>query len=116
MNGFVLTIEQWALVFGALMPILVGVVTKARAGAGLKSAVLLLLELITGLLTDFFASPNGFDWQGALVNAGVAWATGVVAYHGLWKHTVAPKVIDATARFGVGTNDVGWSSPGRRAA
>jgi len=114
-DGFVLTIEQWALVFGAVMPILVGVVTKANANAGLKAAVLLLLELITGILTDLFASPNGFDWQGALVNAGVAWITGVAAYYGLLKHTVNPVVIDATARFGLGSNEVGWSSP-RRAA
>lgn len=115
MDGFVLTIEQWALVFGALMPIVVGVITKANASAGLKAVLLLLLELITGVLTDFFASPNGFDWRGALLNAGVAWITGVAAYYGLLKHTVSPRIIDATARFGLGTNEVGWSSPHRAA-
>jgi len=98
----ILDLNQWALLFGVLMPILVGVVTKANASAGLKATVLLFLELATGVLTEFFASPQGFDWSNALVNAFAAFITGVAAYYGFLKHTVNPVVIDATARFGMG--------------
>lgn len=97
-----LDLNQWALLFGVLMPILVGVVTKANASAGLKASVLLFLELATGVMTEFFASPGGFDWRHALVNALAAFVTGVAAYYGFLKHTVNPVVVDATARFGMG--------------
>lgn len=98
----ILDLNQWALLFGVLMPVLVGVVTKANASAGLKATVLLFLELATGVMTEFFASPGGFDWRHALVNALAAFITGVAAYYGFLKHTVNPPVVDATARFGMG--------------
>jgi hypothetical protein len=98
----VLNLTQWALLFGALMPVLVGIVTKANASAGLKAVTLLALDAVNGVLTDWFASPNGFDWGGALTATLAAFVTSVAAYYGLLKHTVSPPINRATARVGIG--------------
>jgi hypothetical protein len=99
-----LTLDQWALLFGAVMPIVVGLVTKATAAPALKAALLLFLELLTGVLTEYFTNPLGYDWGGALVNAVAAFVTGVAVYHGFLQHQPAYRatVVDATARFGLG--------------
>jgi hypothetical protein len=113
-----LNLDQWALLFGALMPIVVGLVTKASAAPGLKAAVLLALELLTGVMTEYFASPAGYDWGGALVNALAAFVTGVAVYHGFLQHQPAYRatVIDATARFGLGRASRPGLYRGREAA
>ena len=98
----VLTLSQWALLFGALMPVIVGIVTKANASAGLQAVVLLALDAVNGVLTDFFATPNGFDWGGTLTATLAAFITSVAAYYGLLKHTISPSINRATARVGIG--------------
>lgn len=98
----VLSLTQWALLFGALMPVLVGLVTKANASAGTKAVTLLFLDAVNGVLTDWFATPNGFDWGGALTATLAAFVTSVAAYYGLLKHTVSPAINVATANVGIG--------------
>jgi hypothetical protein len=98
----ILNLAQWALLFAALMPILVGLVTKANASAATKAITLLALDAVNGVLTDWFTTPNGFDWPGALTTTLVAFVTSVAAYYGLLKHTVSPPVNRATATFGIG--------------
>lgn len=98
----IVTLSQWALLFGAVMPIVVGVVTKANASAATKATVLLVLDAVSGVLTDWFASPNGFDWSGALTTALAALVTSVGTYYGFLKHTNNLGLNTATARFGLG--------------
>ena len=97
-----INLSQWSLLFGAIMPVLVGLVTKSTASASLKATTLLVLNAVSGVLTDYFASPNGFDWNGAIINAVAALITSVAAYYGFLKHTISPALNNATANFGIG--------------
>ena len=106
-SNFVLNLTQWSILVGALMPLLVGIVTKKVANPGLKATTLLVLNAINGVLTDWFATPNGFDWSGALVNAIAGLITSVGLYYGFWKNTVSPYLNDATRTFGIGPNPNG---------
>lgn len=97
-----LTIGQWAALIGVVIPVLVGIITKANASAALKAVTLLFLEGLNGVLVEWVATPGGFDWRGALFGAFIAWISGVAAYYGLLRHTVTLPVANATARFGLG--------------
>jgi hypothetical protein len=97
-----LNVSQLALLFGALMPILVGLVTKANASANAKAVTLLVLDAVTGLLTEYFATPNGFDWRNALVSTLAALMTSVATYYGFLKHNGNLGLNKATATFGLG--------------
>lgn len=101
MNEY-LDITQWSLLLGALMPLLVGVVTKLRAPAGVKASTLLVLNAINGVLTDWFATPSGFDIKGALVNALAGLVVSVGTYFGFYRYTVSPALNRATAAIGIG--------------
>jgi cellobiose-specific phosphotransferase system component IIC len=98
-----LTVSQWALLVGALMPMLVGIITKANASANVKAITLLVLDAVGGVLTEYFATPGGFDWRNAVVSALAALITSVATYYGFLKHTNNLGLNTATARFGFGT-------------
>lgn len=102
MNGFVLTLNQWALLFGAVMPVLVGLVTKLNASASLKATTLLVLDAVNGVLTEFFTAPAGFDWGDATVNALTALIVSVATYYGFLKHTISVPLNSATRNVGIG--------------
>lgn len=101
MNEF-LDVSQWALLFGALMPLLVGIVTKRVAQPAVKATTLLVLNAINGVLVDFFATPTGFDWKGAIVNALAGLVTSVGVYYGFLKHTNNLGLNTVTADIGIG--------------
>lgn len=97
-----LNVSQWALLFGAIMPMLVGVITKANASANVKAVTLLVLNAINGVLTEYFATPDGFDWRNAIVTALAALITSVATYYGFLKHNDNLGLNRATATFGLG--------------
>jgi hypothetical protein len=97
-----LDLTQWALLFGALMPLVVGIVTKKVANASVKATTLLVLNAINGIFTDWFATPNGFDWKGAIVNALAGLITSVGMYYGFLKHNENLGLNVVTANFGMG--------------
>lgn len=98
-----LSVSQWALLFGAIMPMLVGLVTKANASANVKAVTLLVLDAITGVLTEYFATPDGFDWRNAVVSALAALITSVATYYGFLKHNDNLGLNKITATFGLGS-------------
>jgi len=98
-----LNVSQWALLVGALMPMLVGLITKANASANTKAVTLLVLDALNGVLTEFFATPDGFDWRNALVSALAGLITSVATYYGFFKHNGNLGLNKATATFGFGT-------------
>lgn len=74
------------VVISLLLPILVDLATSRLASSGLKSSVLLLLSLITGLLTEFLTSLNNgttYDWSTALYGAVISFVLGVASFFGL---------------------------------
>ena len=97
-----LNVSQWALLFGAVMPMLVGVITKANASANVKAVTLLVLNAVNGVLTEYFATPDGFDWRNAIVTALAALITSVATYYGFLKHNDNLGLNRATATFGLG--------------
>lgn len=97
-----LSVSQWALLFGALMPMVVGIITKANASANTKAVTLLVLDALNGVLTEYFATPNGFDWRNAIVSALAALITSVATYYGFLKHNDNLGLNRATATFGLG--------------
>lgn len=97
-----LNVSQWALLFGALMPMLVGIITKANASPNTKAVTLLVLNAVNGVLTEYFATPDGFDWRNALVSALAALVTSVATYYGFLKHNDNLGLNKATAKFGIG--------------
>lgn len=97
-----LNVSQWALLFGALMPMVVGIITKANASANTKAVTLLVLNALNGVLTEYFATPDGFDWRNAIVGALAALITSVATYYGFLKHNDNLGLNRATASFGLG--------------
>src|SRR5688500_11998872 len=97
-----LNVSQWALLFGAIMPMLVGIITKATASANFKAVTLLVLNALNGVLTEYFATPDGFDWRNASVSALAALITSVATYYGFLKHNGNLGLNTATAKIGLG--------------
>lgn len=83
----IVDISQWAVLWGALLPLLVGLATKYTTDSGLKAVLLLALNMVASILDQFFASPDGFDWGGVFINAFAAFVIGVATHYGLWKPT-----------------------------
>jgi hypothetical protein len=97
-----LNVSQWALLFGAVMPMVVGIITKANASANFKAVTLLVLNAANGVLTEYFATPDGFDWRNAIVSALAALVTSVATYYGFLKHNGNLGLNKATATVGLG--------------
>lgn len=100
-----LDLSQWALLFGAIMPMIVGVITNKVAQPRVKAVTLLVLNALNGVLVDFFATPDGFDWKGSIVNALAGLVTSVGTYYGFLKQTNNLGLNDVTADFGYGGGD-----------
>lgn len=88
---------------GIIVPIIVAVIAKKLASPALKAVLNAVLSVIAGALATAAAATGEVDITQIL--NGVMWAaiTSWASYYGFWKPTtIAPKVQDATAGFGVG--------------
>lgn len=92
------------ILVGTLLPLLVGVVTKAVAHSGVKAVLLLLFTAVEGLLiTATQIDGTAVLSAESIIFAAVGWISAVATYFGLWKPSqVATKVQSSTARFGIG--------------
>lgn len=98
---------SWWTVLAALMPVLVGIVTKSGASSALKGTVLLFLDAAYGFLMEWQAAPDGFSLEGAMQHWIVAFVLSVAAYFGWLKDTIVPPVNAATANIGIGAPQTG---------
>jgi hypothetical protein len=90
-----------ATLAGVIVPLLVGIVTKLEAPAGLKAMVNAALTALGGLVATIV--PGDFHWHPFLASWATAWVVSVATYYGLWRPTgVAPAVQQSTATVGVG--------------
>ncbi len=78
-------ISQWALLWGAVLPLVVGLVTTRVTSSGAKAVILLALNAVAGLLDQFFLTPEGFDWKGVGITVLASFIVGVATHFGLWK-------------------------------
>lgn len=76
-----------SVLVSVVLPLLVGLVTKASWSGSLKAMLLAALSAITGVATTFLAATpeHPFVWQVAVLNAVIAWVIAVATHFGLWK-------------------------------
>lgn len=86
------------LLVSFVLPLLVGLVTKASTSSAVKAVLLLLLTAVTNLLSQFLATDNGpgFPWGTAILGTVIGFAMAVAAHFGLWKPTGATASAQAT--------------------
>lgn len=92
-----------SLLVGTVVPLLVALVTKARASSTVKGVANLVLSFLAGGLAYLAANEGSAPWQ-EVAGAGLgAWTLSGVAFHNLWKPLgTTEAVADATAGVGVG--------------
>jgi hypothetical protein len=78
-----------SLLLSFVLPVVVGLVTKASWPAGLKAVLLLLLQAVGQFLVAWAAIPDGvhFDWKGWLYAVLIGFVMSVASHFGLWKPT-----------------------------
>ena len=73
------------LLVGVVLPIVVGLITKASWSSGTKAWLLAGTSAVTGFFAELSSAGDGFDYRAALVNAFVVFVAGVAAHYGFWK-------------------------------
>lgn len=75
------------MVVGVILPIIVGLVTKASWSGSVKAVLLALLSALSGLGTSFLDIPAGdtWQWKQAVFLALTTWVIAVATYFGLYK-------------------------------
>lgn len=93
-----------ALFSGLIIPLLVGLLAKLDATAGVKSVLLLALTALSQVINTAWAADVGWQWQLFLWNFMVAFLMAVGSYFGFYRGTGVTATIQAkTAGFGVGS-------------
>jgi len=95
------------IVVSALLPLLVGVLTKASWNRNLKAVLLLALAAISAGVTDLITAGTLEGWKLLLEQTAVNWLIAVAVHFHLWKPT---GVADQLATIGV------TDSPAQKAA
>jgi hypothetical protein len=83
-------IQVLTLAVSTLLPILVGLVTKASWGGGVRAVVLAALSAVAGVGSSALDAANAdaaWDWKMAVITAINAWLIAVASHFGLWKAT-----------------------------
>jgi len=88
---------------GFVIPLVVGLVTHAKAPRWLKSVMNALLSAIAGGLAVALSANGTVQLSTWLVSIAQTFVISVATYYGLWKPSgVAPAVQSASANFGIG--------------
>ena len=102
----ILDAQTISFLCGVLIPLIVGVLTKVNASAGLKAVVNALLSALAGAFATFSQTglTSDVDWKTLVISVLSVWIVSVATYYGIWKPTgVAGTVGVKTGRFGVGS-------------
>lgn len=105
---------------GAVVPLLVGLVTKLRASSGLKAVINFGFSAVTGVLTSMLGGGT-LTAKEIITKIFVTWISAIVAYEGLQKPTgVAGTVASIAPSLGIGkpqmeTEDKGAEDVGETA-
>jgi hypothetical protein len=93
---------------GALLPLLVGVITKLHLHSGVKAVIHAFLSAISAMIiTSTTLEGVAVISRETLVTAFITWLVGVAAHFGFWTPTtVTPKLNHNTADFGIGPTPV----------
>jgi hypothetical protein len=103
---------QWLnICVSLLLPLLVGVLTKATWNRNLKAVLLLLVAAISAGLTDLITAGTLENWKTVLGQTAINWLIAVATHYHVWKPTgVAAEVAS------IGVKDVPPEAEHRAAA
>lgn len=88
-------------VTGAVLPLVVGLVTKITAHPALKGFILITLDTIAALVTHAIVNEGvSVISKQAVLLAFIGWVTAVATYFGFWKPVGAPTVLAPTVGIG----------------
>jgi fucose permease len=93
-----------ALIGGAVIPVLTGLLTKLDSSTNWKAGLALVLAVVIGVATTATESAS-FTVEQIIEAAGIAFAANVTTYIGAWKplgKTEQVPLQNATANFGLG--------------
>ena len=92
-----------ATLCGVLIPLLVGLLTKLQAAAGVKAFLNAGLSGLSGVLATIVPDTGPWEWKTFLMKWATVWVVSIATYYGLWKPAgVAPAVQESTAGVGIG--------------
>lgn len=88
----------WALVVGALTPVLVAAVNQPRWTRQTRQVVAVVVAVLVGLVTVIVQGAADFSAEGAVITIAAVVGAAQAAYAVLWRPTgVAPAVMRATS-------------------
>lgn len=88
---------------GAIIPLLVAIVTKTSASSGVKAIANVALCILTGVIQHLLAAGGSSTWVDITQAAIAAFVASVTSYHSFWRPTgVAPALAQSTASVGIG--------------
>jgi hypothetical protein len=92
------TADLVEVLVAVILPILVGLVTKASTDARVKALLLAALSALSGLAQGFLDTAPGtvWDWQQAILSAVTTFVIAAASYYGLWKPTGVAATAQAT--------------------
>lgn len=91
------SVAYWlTLVATVLLPILVGVVTKASTSGGVKAVLLLALSAVTSLVSGLLAVDGKTDIGPLVTTTVTTFVIAVAVHYGFWKPTT---VTDSAQAF-----------------
>ena len=99
--------EQWALLVGFLMPLLLSVIQQPGWSKPVRAIVMFIVCIVGGLITVWVATPGGLSGSSTHGIIGVCLTVALAAvafYEKFWKPTgVAPAIEAATSPGGSAT-------------
>lgn len=97
-----MTAQTLSILTGIVVPLLVAVVVKIDAPPAVKAITNGLLAAVAAWLANVIPGAP-ISWKTAITTIGIAWASSVVSYFGLWKPTgTTDGIAAATSNFGIG--------------
>lgn len=99
-------VSALSMLEGLVIPLIVGLITKARANRAVKSVSLAVLSVIAGLISLAAKADGNIDLYTSAEAIITAFITAIASYYGFWKPTgVAPAIAGATPDVGIGSNN-----------
>lgn len=96
-------VQALAFLTGAVIPILVGLLTKLNASARVKSFANAGLSAVSGALMTVIANSGRLVWSEFVTSVGTTWVISIATYYGLYKPSgVSAAVQEKTADVGIG--------------
>lgn len=96
-----LTPTVMSILSAAVVPLLVGLVTKYKASSGLKAILFLALSAVSALVSQVVAASGTFTLEALLKSFAITFGLGIAAHYGLYKPSgVSEKLLPEK---GVGT-------------